>query len=195
MCVYTVFLYSNLSAFPHILSLDECCIGVYQPLNLTPALYCGTQRQLMLKVCSRARDHLLQAIEAWSLCQLSEGGSAGGVAPATRIMQCMLGRGCSEWILDKIWCVSSPLAPLSSERYISGMLIPFSSDPFLCFQLLIKTDHCSLIIVCFKTNNGKGCGGVEGQIITVMHCLWPGIEKLKSFLAIVLWQTASFYFQ
>lgn len=195
MCVYTAFLYSNLSAFPHILSLDECCIGVYQPLNLTPALYCGTQRQLMLKVCSRARDHLLQAIEAWSLCQLSEGGTAGGVAPATGIMQCMLGRGCSEWILDKMWCVSSPLAPLSSERYISGMLIPFSLDPFQCFQLLIKTDHCSLITVCFKTNNGKGCGGVEGQIITVMHCVWPEIQKLKSFLAIVLWQPASFYFQ
>lgn len=150
----------------------------------------------MLKVCSRARDHLLQAIEAWSLCQLSEGGTAGGVAPATRIMQCMLGRGCSEWILDKMWCVSSPLAPLSCVRYISGMLIPFSLDPFQCFQLLIKTDHCSLIIVCFKTNNGKGCGGgVEGQIITVMHCVWPEIKKLKSFLAIVLWQPASFYFQ
>lgn len=149
----------------------------------------------MLKVCSRARDHLLQAIEAWSLCQLSEGGTAGGVAPATRIMQCMLGRGCSEWILDKMWCVSSPLTPLSCVRYISGMLIPFSSDPFLCFQLLIKTDHCSLITVCFKTNNGKGCGGVEGQIITVMHCVWPEIQKLKSFLAIVLWQPASFYFQ
>lgn len=68
MCVYTAFLYSNLSAFPHILSLDECCIGVYQPLNLTPALYCGTQRQLMLKVCSRARDHLLPAIGAFVSC-------------------------------------------------------------------------------------------------------------------------------
>lgn len=43
MCVYTAFLYSKLSAFPHILSLDECCIGVYQPLNLTPALYFGIQ--------------------------------------------------------------------------------------------------------------------------------------------------------
>lgn len=149
----------------------------------------------MLKVCSGARDQRPPAAGNRSLCQLSEGGTAGGVAPATGIMQCMLGRGCSEWILDKMWCVSSPLAPLSSERYISGMLIPFSSDPFLCFQLLIKTDHCSLIIVCFKTNNGKVCGGVEGQIITVMHCLWPGIEKLKSFLAIVLWQPASFYFQ
>lgn len=65
------------------------------------------------------------------------------------------------------------LTPLSCVRYISGMLMPFSSDPFQGFQLLIKTDHCSLIIVCLKTNNGKVVGGMGGggQIITVMHCV------------------------
>lgn len=118
-----------------------------------------TRRQWMLKVCSRARDHLLQAIEAWTHCQLSEGGTAGGGCYCHSDHAMHAGKGVFG-VDFLIRCdVYHLFSPLSCVRYISGMLIPFSSDPFQCFQLLIKTDHCSLIIVCLKTNNGKVVSG------------------------------------
>lgn len=78
-----------------------------------------TRRQWMLKVCSRARDHLLQAIEAWTPCQLSEGGTAGGgcYCHSGSCNACWEG-GVRSGFLDKMWCVSSLLPIELCEIYL-----------------------------------------------------------------------------
>lgn len=143
--------------FYHWMSAVYRCLSAIKSHSSIILWY--TRRQWMLKVCSRACNHLLQAIEAWTHCQLSEGGTAGGGCYCHSDHAMHAGKGVFG-VDFLIRCdVYHLFSPLSCVRYISGMLIPFSSDPFQCFQLLIKTDHCSLIIVCLKTNNGKVVSG------------------------------------